>query len=313
MPRSTPFKANDLSTTLAMQIVAMVRHNDLPVGSHLTEQTIVDAFNVSRSPVRKAMSLLADLGILRSEKNRGYFLQKNGRALDRLAASSPPANGDAFYLQVADDRLRGSLGAHVTEAEIMRRYDVTRVQAQQVLHRMAGESLIVRKPGRGWMFQPILDTEEAHNQSYRFRMIIEPAAVLEPTFEVNADAFARVRREQQAMLSGDMMRVSRARVFQIGAAFHETIVACSGNQFLLDAIRRQNQLRRLIEYKGNVDRSRLVKQCQEHLKLLELLESGDRKAAAAFLRRHLDVVRSIKTRIDVPAAARAGERLHVQL
>ncbi len=306
-------KVNDLSTNLAMQIVALVRSKDLPVGSHVTEQTIVDAFNVSRSPVRKAMAFLAEMGILRSEKNRGYFLQKTGRALDRLAASSPPANGDSRYLQVADDRLRGSLGEHVTEAEIMRRYDLTRMQAQQILHRMAREGLVTRKPGRGWMFQPILDTGEAHNQSYRFRMIIEPAAVLEPTFKIDKEAFARVRREQQAMLSGDMMRVSRARVFQIGAEFHETIVACSGNRFLLDAIRRQNQLRRLIEYKGNVDRSRLVKQCQEHLKLLELLESGDRPAAAAFLRRHLDVVRSIKTGIDVPILPRASERLHVQL
>ena len=313
MPRSRTFKSYDLSTNLAMQIVAMVQHKDLPLGTHLTEQTIVDAFNVSRSPARKAMALLGDLGILRSEKNRGYFLQKTGRALDRLAASTPASNGDAFYLRVADDRLRGSLGTHVTEAEIMRRYDVTRAQAQHVLHRMARESLIIRKPGRGWMFQPMLDTEEAHNQSYRFRMIIEPAAVLEPTFAVDKEAFGRVRREQQAMLSGDMLRVSRARVFQIGAAFHETIVACSGNQFLLDAIRRQNELRRLIEYKGNVDRSRLVRQCEEHLKLLELLESGDRKAAAAFLRRHLDVVRSIKTGIDVPAATRTAARLHVQL
>ncbi|HWI14655.1 MAG TPA: GntR family transcriptional regulator, partial [Burkholderiales bacterium] len=235
------------------------------------------------------------------------------RALDRLAASSSPANGDTFYLQVADDRLRGSLGAHVTEAEIMRRYEVTRVQAQQVLHRMAREGLVIRKPGRGWMFQPILDTEEAHNQSYRFRVVIEPAALLEPTYKVDKPAFARVRREQEAMLNGDILRVSRARIFQVGAEFHETIVGCCGNPFYLDAIRRQNQLRRLIEYKGNVDRSRLARQCREHLKLLDMIEAGDRQAAASFLRRHLDVVRSIKTGIDASATPRAIERLHVQL
>ncbi|MGE5527023.1 MAG: GntR family transcriptional regulator, partial [Rhodospirillaceae bacterium] len=236
-----------------------------------------------------------------------------GKALDRVSFGSAAPNGDSLYLQVADDRLRGALDTHVSEAEIMRRYALTRVQAQQILHRMAREGLVIRKPGRGWMFQPNLDTEEAHNQSYRFRMIIEPAALLEPTYQVDKEAFARVRREQQAMLDGDILRVSRARIFQTGAEFHETIVGCSGNPFLLDAIRRQNQLRRLIEYKGNVNRSRLARQCREHLELLDMIESGDRQAAAAFLRRHLDVVRSIKTGIQPTEPAKPGERLQVQL
>jgi DNA-binding GntR family transcriptional regulator len=313
MPRTrTSNPAGALSSSLATQIASYIRKHDLPVGAHLTEQTFVDAFNISRSPVRKAMGLLEEWGIVRSERNRGYFLQKTGKALERVATPSASASTDALYLQLADDRLKGMLETNVSEAEVMRRYGLTRAQAQQILHRMAREGLVIRKPGRGWMFQPILDTEEAHNQSYRFRMIIEPAAVLEPTYRVDNEAFARLRREQKAMLDGDIIRLSRAKVFQIGAEFHETIVACSGNPFLLDAIRRQNQLRRLIEYKGNVDRSRLVRQCLEHLKLLDMIQSGDRQSAASFLRRHLDVVRSIKTGIE-PTSDRAAERLPVQL
>jgi DNA-binding GntR family transcriptional regulator len=304
--------AGSLSSSLATQIAAYIGRHDLPVGAHLTEQTFVDAFHISRSPVRKAMALLEAQGVVRSERHRGYFLEKTGKVLERLATPSATDNTDSLYLQVADDRLKGVLETHVSEAEVMRRYGLTRMQAQQILHRMAREGLVVRKPGRGWMFQPVLDTEQAHHQSYRFRMIIEPAALLEPNYKVDAGAFARLRREQKAMLEGDMVRLSRAKVFQVGAEFHETIVACSCNPFLLDAIRRQNQLRRLIEYKGNVDRSRLARQCREHLRLLDLIESGDRRSAASFLRRHLDVVRSIKTGIG-SASRTSAERLPVQL
>ena len=171
----------------------------------------------------------------------------------------------------------------------------------------------MRKQGRGWLFQPVLDSTNAHDQSYRFRMVIEPAAVLEPTFRINTAEFKRCRRQQQAMLDGDILRLSRVQLFQIGSEFHEMIVACSGNQFLLDAIKRQNQLRRLIEYRAHLDRSRLSRQCREHLELLDLLEAGNREDAAAFIRRHLDVVRSIKTGSTPGAKSFRSNQVRAQL
>lgn len=302
MPDST-----DLAEQLAIKIIEYIRRDEMPVGAHLTEQAIVNACHVSRSPVRKAMALLAERGVLESEKNRGYYVRRNGPSLDKFTAAGSDPGGDDMYLRLTDDRLRGRIGLHVSEAEIRRRYGLSQAEARKILHRLTQEDLIIRKPGRGWMFQPILATKDAHDQSYRFRMIIEPAAILEPTYKVDPEAFARIRRQQEAMLRGDIFRLSRARIFQVGSEFHETIVSCSGNRFLLDAIRRQNQLRRLIEYRGNFDRSRLSRQCEEHLRLLDLLESGKLKAAAEFLRSHLDVVRDIKTGIK-PGGLPAGAR-----
>jgi DNA-binding GntR family transcriptional regulator len=126
-------------------------------------------------------------------------------------------------------------------------------------------------------------------------MLIEPAALLESAYKVDQEAFAKIRAQQQAMLDGKLLQYSRMEIFEVGAAFHETIVRCSGNPFILDALKRINRLRRLIEYRGNTDRGRLVSQCKEHLVLLEMIESGDRAGAAEFLRHHLDSARKIKT------------------
>ncbi|MGO4430015.1 FCD domain-containing protein, partial [Streptomyces sp. MCAF7] len=143
-------------------------------------------------------------------------------------------------------------------------------QADRVLSRMEGEDLVRRKAGgRGWEFQHVMATVDAHDQSYRFRMIIEPAALLEPGFTVDTDAFARHRQQQEALLHGDILLLPRAELFQVNASFHEMLVGCSGNQFLLDAVRRQNRLRRLIEYRHQIDRSRLANQAREHLRLLD--------------------------------------------
>lgn len=309
MPARSAPPANALSNQLALKIVEWVKARQLSTGAHITEQSLVDVLHVSRSPVRKALALLAEQGVLDREKNRGYFLRRVTRGVERALAPADATHGESLYLRITDDRLRGMLGDEFSEVDLRRRYDITAPQARAVLQRMAREDLVVRKPGRGWRFQPTLTTKDAHDQSYRFRMIIEPAALLEPTYAVDHEAFARVRRQQQAMLEGDSTRLTRDQVFRVGSEFHETIVACSGNRFLADAMRRQNQLRRLIEYGGNYDRSRLVRQCEEHLRLLDLIESGRRTAAAEFLRDHLDVVREIKTGVG----ARKPRRPPVQL
>lgn len=48
-------------------------------------------------------------------------------------------------------------------------------------------------------------------------------------------------------------------------------------------------------YKANIDRTRLKAQCQEHIHLLDLIESDRREEAAQFLWRHLDQVGRLKT------------------
>lgn len=73
------------------------------------------------------------------------------------------------------------------------------------------------------------------------------------------------------------------------------LVACSGNEFFLDAIKRINRLRRLLEYQITIDRSRLPKQTAEHLHILDLLESDRRSEAAAFLYTHIMGASRIKT------------------
>lgn len=299
-----------LTTKLAMQITELILRDGLETGAHLTEQWIADSLRVSRSPVRSAMQFLESLGVLAKEPNRGYFLKKSPSAIKRTTLSVDSDPEEARYLQVAEDRLKGVLAGEFTESELMRRYGLTISQARRLLTRMAQEHLVHKKPGHGWEFEAVLDSVEAHNQSYRFRMIIEPAAVLEPAFKVNQAAFERCRKLQQQLLDGGILKLSRVELFTIGSEFHEMIVECSGNRYLLEALRRQNQLRRIIEYRASLDRSRLVSQCREHLKLLDLLESGKRKAASAFLKEHLDVVRVIKTG---DRTAGNEDRLHAQL
>jgi DNA-binding GntR family transcriptional regulator len=155
------------------------------------------------------------------------------------------------------------------------------------LRRITQEGWIERLPGHGWQFLPMLDSDAAYDQGYRMRILLEPAAILEPTYRLDQDGLTRCRAEQQALVDGAIGRASPAQLFDANARLHETIAAACGNAFILEALRRLNRLRRLMEYGKAVDRSAAARRCREHLTLIDLLLADQREAAADFMRLHL--------------------------
>jgi DNA-binding GntR family transcriptional regulator len=282
-----------LPTQLASQIVELLRTTKRKAEEHLSEQEFADAFRVSRTPVREAFRLLEEMSVLEKRPNRGYFLLRDADALEHQHLQAGEAE-DRVYFDIAADRLSGALPERFTENQLMRRYDVSRSRLVKYLLRMQHEGWLERLPGHGWEFQPTLSSPEVYEQSFRFRLLIEPVALLEPGFALAPDVVAHLRNQQQAMLDGGIFSYSRSHTFQIGAAFHETIVAGSQNPFLLDSIRRVNRLRRLMEYRLTAGRSRMIQQCKEHLALLDLIEQGDFKGASIFLQKHLEGARAQK-------------------
>ncbi|MDT0318639.1 GntR family transcriptional regulator [Streptomyces millisiae] len=279
---------------LATRLAAVLRDAGVGEGEHLTEEWVAERLGVSRTPARRAMAALAERGVLVREANRGFFLRRAGAELTRIAGEDAGDEVEAAYLALARDHLGGAFGGEFTASDLGRRYGLNPRQGQRLLSRMEGEGLVRRRPARGWVFEPVLTTAGAHDQSYRFRMIVEPAALLEPGFAVDAGELAAHRARQEALAAGGAGALTPAELFETNAAFHETLVGGSGNSFLLDAVRRQNRLRRLIEYRLQGDVARLVEQAREHLALLDLVERGRLAEAADFLRDHLDRVRRRK-------------------
>lgn len=287
---------SSLSAHLASQILDHIRSNGLSRDQHLPSQALADAFRVSRAPVNSAFKILENMGVVRFEANRGYFLATDAKDLASLKLLvNAESEEDESYFALAEDRLAGKLPQQVSENELMRRYDLPRTRLLKILNRIAQEGWIERLPGRGWEFRRTLTSRDSYEAGYRFRATIESAAVLEPTFRVDREAFRQAREQQEALLQGGLLRLSRAQLFRINSELHETIVACSGNEFFLDSVKRVNRLRRLIEYHVTLDRSRLTRQCHEHLEILDLLEAGKTTEASVYLRRHIEGAKSVKS------------------
>lgn len=295
MKRTSERTVKPLISQLAIGIIERVRSQDKPAGSHLAEQELADAFHVSRGPVHEALMTLERKGIVVFHANRGFFLTHPAAEIPIPDIEAPVSTEEEMYYRFAEDRILGKLHGHISEAELMSRYGISRIRLMKILMRMSQEGWVERRPGHGWNFLPVLDTVEALDKSYRFRILVEPAALLEPSYRVDPVVFARLREEHEALLAGPIDERMPFRMFETGVRFHEQIVSCSGNPYFLDAVRHMNRLRRLIEYRVPVDRIRLDRY-REHLEIITLLEKGDNASASALLHDHLDRSRLKKTK-----------------
>jgi DNA-binding GntR family transcriptional regulator len=274
---------------LANQILDVIRDAKLERGHHLREQQLADLIGVSRTPIRSALDLLAKRGIVETRKNHGFFLRKPFDSLHRIEIEVPSTIEDELYPKLVRDRLDNRIPNSITPSEIARRYKVDRVALTRTLSRMAEDGLVARNQGHGWSFQPTLDSVVSLRASYEYRLTLEPAAFLLPSFKPDQAAIERMRLQHLYLVAHpDIATVSAKQLFDTDAAFHEMFAEASGNTFFAQAIQVQNRLRRLLEFGSYVDSRRVKEWCREHLAIIEAVAAGDLAQAASRMRAHLE-------------------------
>ncbi|WP_151639121.1 GntR family transcriptional regulator [Noviherbaspirillum aerium] len=273
------------------QIVELIKSQNWEVGTHLPAQMLADRLRVSRQPINGALALLHEKGFLTRERNRGYFIARPfiepmADIVNALGVGETDAV-TSVYFRIAEDLLKGELPLEFSEQLIKSRYKLTAAQLSGVLGRISQEGWAERKPGYGWMFSSMLSTPDSLLQSYRLRLALEPAALLEPNYRLDPGAVARCRAAEQHLLDGGIETDTADQLHDRGVRFHETLVEASGNVFFIDTIRRVNRVRRLLSYRSMQDRSRYKQHCSQHLHIIALLEREKNEEASAFMAEHL--------------------------
>ena len=278
---------DQLSNRLARRLPQYLQDEGMKSGDHLSVQKLADAFNVSRSPITAALALLTQSGLVRHEARRGYFLAQAPQSPSSGRIEDPLSQ---IYFQLAEDRLDGKLSDAISENLLRERYDLSKADLRSLLHRIMQEGWIEPRPGYGWSFSPMLTTPDALVQTYRLRAAIEPAALLEPDFNIDRRTLDHLAEVEQRLMNGEIETISSDDLYQYGVDFHETLAAASGNPYFLDALKRVNRIRRLLAYRANLTRTRFRKQVPEHLEIIDLLQRGRNGDAAVAMQHHLGSV-----------------------
>ncbi len=241
----------------------------------------------SRKPVREALIYLEQKGVLRQQRNRGFFVNDD-YAPQPLAQSEPESDGDMpEYYQLAEDWLQDKISAEVTELSLQKRYNLTKTQLTTLLARGVSEGWIERKQGYGWRFLPVAKTKTAIEHLFSFRMVIEPMAMLEPTFNAPREKLNALRQELEMLAASGIERLSPTQLQLCGYRFHETVISFSNNPFFEISLRNVNRMRRLMDYRIMDDRNRYYSEVEDHMQLLKLIEAGQLIDASYMMKQHL--------------------------
>ena len=276
------------SRRIARQILDLISEARFDPGHHLREQHLADALGVSRTPVRAGLKELTRMGAVEARPNQGFFLLKRSNELDQLEIEQSKSNDQKLYEQLVHDRIAGILPESFTQTEISQRYDVDRGVLTRTLVKLSEDVLIARNAGHGWRFLQTLNSDIALRNSYGFRLMIEPMALLTPNLHVDRQMLKRLRaRHLRLITHPDITQVPAKEIFETDAAFHELLAEASGNLFVLQAIQQQNRLRRLLEFGSYHNKRRVKEWCEEHVAIIDALRENKQEQAAELMRKHL--------------------------
>jgi DNA-binding GntR family transcriptional regulator len=271
---------------LARRILEHTQEIGLAVGEPVSEQALARTFQVSRTLVRGALKVLLEEHLLSFEPGKGYRLVA-APAGQTFNSALPQAEEEELATSVLRDRMAGRLGDSISISELMRRYAIGRPAAQKALTQLSESQAIERGPGQSWLFRPSLNSLAALEESLKFRLTLEPEALLGPNFNADPQRLSLLRGGMETLLARPVEDFDIQQFRELDISFHELIAQSCGNRFIGDALLQHQSLRRLPNLLPTVSVHRLQEALREHLQIIAQIERGQMEIAADLMRLHL--------------------------
>ncbi|SHO64430.1 DNA-binding transcriptional regulator, GntR family [Pseudoxanthobacter soli DSM 19599] len=296
-PASEPKRLRQRHLDLAHRVIEVARESGMQAGEHLPEQLIASRCNVSRTPIRKAFQILAEQGLVAASEEGGYRLAVDPAQFAGMEPPLPESDEDALYEAILRDLAARRIAEGQTVAALQRRYGVSRVTVQNTLQRLIEEQLVERAAGQQWIFKPVGTTGEAMAHSFEFRLLMEPAAILCPSFRADPTVIAGLRQTMEALIAGGERAFDRRLFERSDDEFHGMVARSCGNPFIEEALLNHHRRRRTGQPHASVNVFRLMQSTREHLQILEQIEREQMELAADLMRVHLRLSRTLRPRI----------------
>ncbi len=177
-------------------------------------------------------------------------------------------------------------GTVLGEAALAAELGVSRGPLREALGRLAAEGLVDVRPRRGAVVSAL--TTREFLEAYQVREALEALAMRLAVPRIGDEEAARLGQlvDQQARLveGGDV-----DRFFQANAAFHDMIVAASGNDTLIEMYRQLLGHMGRYRMRSLALRGTLKRSVTEHRAILRAISSGDVEKAVHLMSEHIQV------------------------
>jgi DNA-binding GntR family transcriptional regulator len=203
------------------------------------------------------------------------------------------------------------LPAHrFTEEELSEEFGVSRSPIREALQMLVENGLVTKEPYRGYTVrQP--DLKEIHDL-YDVRQALE-------LFAVEWLAGHGMPQSEWAELSHTWQNIAHnlpqnmAHFAESDEAFHEKLAECTGNQALVQYLRNIDERLHFVRLTDITTPERLCATCEQHLKILECVRSGDVRCAREAMRQNIEDGRQNVEQAVKEALARSFQNLPRQV
>ncbi|MDI7861672.1 GntR family transcriptional regulator [Rhizobiaceae bacterium n13] len=280
-------------------------------GERLAEQALASLCSVSRTPIRKALQILAERGLVTAEAEGGFALVADPSVTARLDHASEGTTETEIYAAILRDLAAGRISGMQTIAALQRRYSVSRQTVLNALLKLCDENLAERAPGQQWILKQFAISADAVSKSYEFRLVTEPLALTLPEFKRDMPALTSLRQSMLVLKSMNEAAFDRRLFERTDFDFHMLVARSCGNPFMAEALVNHHRRRRNNPVSGHVNVFRLVQSNLEHIQILEQMERGQMELAADLMRVHIQLSQSQRPRLagrGVPPAFKLVSR-----
>lgn len=308
MSRDTDLKAAEDAPryrVIHRMLSQRIRSRSMPVGLVLTEGPLSAVFGTSRAPVRQALELLFNEGLIQRFAGRGFIVGDDQSAAplrrpvaDYLAGK----NGEPDQVPAAGSRRADAMVSEVRNAVVTAMcfgefrvhetalaefYGINRTVAREILLRL-NEQRLVRRHERGrWLAGPL--TAKTIREEYEIRSLLEPRAFIGSasrlTRERVSEELERIAAISTRRSGADLTQIEMAEAF-----LHNECLSSYENRRMREVVRRSQLpifVNKVFFATLNSTES-FFPALDEHRFVLEHLLRGAVEAAAAALQAHLD-------------------------
>lgn len=306
-----PGRIHHRHVELAQRILDFASERGMSPGERLAEQALASHCNVSRTPVRKALQVLAERELVTADADGGFLLAVDPVAIARLDDVGESDGETEIYSAILRDLSAGRIAESQTVAGLQRRYDVSRQTVQNALQKLSEDNLAERGAGQQWLLKQFALGADAVAKSYEFRLATEPLALTLPEFRRDLPALTSLRQSMLILRSMSEADFDRKLFERTDFDFHMLVARGCGNPFMAEALTNHHRRRRANAAAGHVNTYRLMQSNLEHIQILEQIERGQMELAADLMRVHIQLSQSLRPRLagrGVPPAFKLVSR-----
>ncbi len=264
----TNFIANDIAAKISRDKLGR---------KDLTLQSLCTEYNVSITPVRKAVDILIRKKVLRKDKNNRLKLSKCKISSKIKKSSEPPID---LYEKVSKELVLESLAGNTSflrESASAKKYQTGRTVIRGIFTRLAGEGIIEHVPRCGWRLRPF--NKEDLNAFLQVREVLELKAL----------ELAKGRLETNILKKMLKKNIVRGRNIKADNSIHGYLIKQSANRYIRDFFTHYGRYYDILFMCEDTDLPSKTLAIRQHRKIINALIARNWKLAKRALSKHMRI------------------------